>query len=123
MVAHRPSVIDLECELSSRSAAEKPTSLIVDFLLVIDVTAGSADHRANRRALSATDQRASQGADASASRRAPDRFTPRVLAVVIVVVIAAVAIASVIVVVVPGRGKTTPAASVLRHRAWSGGGD
>src|SRR5262245_40439439 len=122
MVAHRPSVIDLEYESSSRSAAEKPTSLIVDFLLVVDVTAGSAEHRANRSAFSAADQRAGQRADANAGRRAPDRFTPRVLAVVIVVVIAAVAISSEIVVVVPGRGIATPAASVLRHRARSGGG-
>jgi len=103
----------------SLPAAAKPTLiLIVNFLLVEDVTAGSANRRANRRALSAADQRASQRADASASRSAPNRFAGRVLAVII----ATEAITSEIV-VEPGRSKTTPAAgSVLRHRARSGGG-
>src|SRR5262249_46573463 len=120
--AHRPSVIDLECESSSRSAAEKPASLIVDLLLVVNVTACSTDRRANRRALSAADQRASQCADAGAGRRAPDRFARGGFAIVIVVVLAAVAITPVIVVIIPGRGITTPVASVLRHRARSGSG-
>src|SRR5262249_668372 len=120
-------VIDLECESSSRSAAEKPVSLIVDLLLVVNVTACSADRRANRRALSAADQRASQCADAGAGRRAPDCFARGGFAIVIVVVLAAVAITSVTVVIipavviVPGRSITTPVASVLRHRARSGG--
>jgi hypothetical protein len=103
----------------SLPAAAKPTViLVVNFLLVVDVTASSANRRANRRAFSAADQRASQRAYASASRRAPDRFAGRVLAVII----ATEAITSEIV-VEPGRVKATPAARpVLRHRARSGGG-
>src|SRR5215831_13862230 len=100
----------------SRSAAVPTIPLIIDFLLVIDIAAGSTKRRANRRALSAADQRAGQCADASARRRAPDCFASRGLGVVIIV---AVSITSVIVVVIPGRGITTPAASVLRHRARS----
>src|SRR5215831_1455762 len=123
----------------SRSAAVPTIPLIIDFLLVIDITAGSTNYRANRRALSAADQRASQRADASARRRAPDCFASRGLGVVIIVTVAitsvivvvvsitsvivvVVSITSVIVVVVPGRSIITPVASVLRHRARSGGG-
>jgi len=69
----------------SRSAAVSTIPLIIDFLLVIDITAGSTNYRANRRALSAADQRASQRADASARRRAPDCFASRGLGVVIIV--------------------------------------
>src|SRR5262245_65920897 len=106
---------------------------------MIDITAGSTNYRASRRALSAADQRASQRADASARRRAPDCFASRGLGVVIIVTVAitsvivvvvsitsvivvVVSITSVIVVVVLGRGIITPVASVLRHRARSGGG-
>src|SRR5262249_20317231 len=113
----------------SRSGAVPTIPLIIDFLLVIDITAGSTNYRANRRALSAADQRASQRADASARRRAPDCFASRGLGVVIIVTVAitsvigvGVSITSVIVVVVPGRSIITPVTFVLRHRAWSGGG-
>jgi len=82
----------------SLPAATTTLILVVNFLLVEDVTAGSANRRPNRGALSAADQRASQRADASPSRRAPDRFAGRVLAVII----ATEAIISIIVVVVPG---------------------
>src|SRR5262245_27328491 len=106
------------CRLEAETA-----SLIVDLLLVIDVTAGSAEYSANRRALSAAEQRAGHCADAGAGRRAPYRLALGVLAIVIIVVIAAVAIASeIVIVVIPGRVRTTSAASVLRHRVWSGGG-
>src|SRR5262245_31575218 len=118
----RPSPFGMILEwISSFLPAAAPTIiLIVDLLLVENVSAGSTDYGANRRALSAADQRAGQCADASASRRAPNRFAPGVLAVVI---IAPVAIASEIIVVIPGRGEASLAAPVLRHRAWSGGGD
>src|SRR5262249_25069314 len=103
--------------------------LILSFLVVIIKTAGSTNYRANRRALSAADQRASQRADASARRRAPDCFASRGLGVVIIVtvsitsvIVVVVSITSVIVVVVPGRSIITPVASVLRHRARCGGG-
>src|SRR5215813_3770156 len=126
----RPSPFNVIWDSDSPSQSAVPTIiLIVDLLLVVNVTAGSADQRANRRALSAADQRASQRADASARRRAPDCFASRGLGVVIIVsvsitsvIVVVVSITSVIVVVVPGRGITTPVASVLRHRARSGGG-
>src|SRR5882672_1329751 len=107
----------------TRSAAVPTISLIIDLLLVVDVTAGSTNYRANRRALSAAEQRASHRADAGAGRRAPNRFARGGFAVVIVTVAITSVIISVIIVVVPGRGIATPAASVLRHRAWSCGGD
>src|SRR5215813_8146521 len=122
MVTHRPSVNDVVyrqlCRVSSiRSVAVTTISLIVDFLLVVDVTAGSTEQCA--------DHRATQCSDACSDRRASDRFAPRVLAVIIVViVITTVAITSVIVIVVIPRRDivSTPAASVLRQRARSGGG-
>src|SRR5262249_2989806 len=63
MVTHRPSVNDVVyrqlCRISSiRSVAVTTISLIVDFLLVVDVTAGSTEQCADRRALPAADQRA-----------------------------------------------------------------
>src|SRR5262245_47049863 len=137
----RPSPFNViwDSDSPSRSAAVPTIPLIIDFLLVIDITAGSTNYRANRRALSAADQRASQRADASARRRAPDCFASRGLGVVIIVtvsitsvivvvvsitsvIVVVVSITSVIVVVVPGRSIITPVASVLRHRARSGGG-
>src|SRR5262249_29400335 len=137
----RPSPFNViwDSDSPSRSAALPTIPLIIDFLLVIDITAGSTNYRANRRALSAADQRASQRADASARRRAPDCFASRGLGVVIIVtvsitsvivvvvsitsvIVVVVSITSVIVVVVPGRSIITPVASVLRHRARSGGG-
>src|SRR5262245_50790575 len=137
----RPSPFNViwDSDSPSRSAAVPTIPLIIDFLLVIDITAGSSNYRANRRALSAADQRASQRADASARRRAPDCFARRGLAAVLVVtvslpsvivvvvsitsvIVVVVSITSVIVVVVPGRSIITPVASVLRHRARSGGG-
>src|SRR5262245_8390593 len=129
MVTHRPSVKDVVYRQlyrvsSIRSVAVTTISLIVDFLLVVDVTAGSTEQCADRRALPAADQRATQCSNACADRRASDRFAPRVLAVVIVViVITTVAIASeIVIVVVPGGDiASTPAASVLRQRARSGG--
>src|SRR5262245_56862069 len=84
----RPSPFNViwDSDSPSRSAAVSTIPLIIDFLLVIDITAGSTNYRANRRALSAADQRASQRADASARRRAPDCFASRGLGVVIIVV-------------------------------------
>src|SRR5262249_55814643 len=83
----RPSPFNViwDSDSPSRSAAVSTIPLIIDFLLVIDITAGSTNYRANRRALSAADQRASQRADASARRRAPDCFASRGLGVVIIV--------------------------------------
>src|SRR5262245_1162422 len=95
MVAHRPSSNDIDyrqlCRsMSFRSVAETTTSLIVDFLLVVDVTAGSSEQSANHRALTAADQRATQCAYACAYARALDRIAPRVFAVIIVVVVVTV---------------------------------
>src|SRR5262245_65619840 len=83
----RPSPFNViwDSDSPSRSAAVSTIPLIIDFPLVIDITAGSTNYRANRRALSAADQRASQRADASARRRAPDCFASRGLGVVIIV--------------------------------------
>src|SRR5262245_24865232 len=106
---------------SFRSESEATTSLIVNFLLVVDVAAGSAEQTTNHRALSATDQRATQCAYACAYARALDSLARCVFAVVIIVVVTT--IASVIVIVIPGGGiVSTSAASVLRQRARSGGG-
>src|SRR5215471_11282949 len=100
MVAHRPLVNDVFyrqlCRVSSVALVAVTTiSLIVHFLLVIDITAGSTDHCADRGALPATEQRATNCSNARSNRRAPDRFASCVLAVVIVVIIiATVAITS-----------------------------
>jgi hypothetical protein len=82
------------------AAAEPTILLVVNFLLVNDVTTGSTNRRANRRALSATDQRASDRSDAGASRRAPDRFAGCVLAIVIATIVIAPVIIPVIIAVV-----------------------
>src|SRR5262245_40360973 len=137
MVAHRPSGNDVECRQvwrisPSRLVAVATISLIVNFLLVVDVTASSADRRANRCAFATARNGANQRADACCSRRTPDRFAGRVLAVVIIVVVFTIApatiiliITSVIVVVVVVIGYrivvSAPAAVVLRHCARSGG--
>src|SRR5262245_61389015 len=81
------------------AVAQAPLLLVVHFLLVEDVPAGSTNRRSNRRALSSAEQRSSHRADAGAGRRASNRFAGGILAIVITTVI----ITSVIVaVVVPG---------------------
>jgi len=131
MVAHRPSSNDIDYrqmwrDMSFRSVAEATTSLIVDFLLVVDVTAGSSEQSANHRALTAADQRATQCAYPCADARALDRIAPGVFAVVIVVIVITVTTEAVtseiVIVVVPCRVDiSATAATVLRHRARSGG--
>src|SRR5262245_16346031 len=102
--------------LSSLPAAAKPAvSLFIDFVPVVDVPAGATDRRADRRAFSAAEQGPGHRADSGSSRRAPNRFAGGILASVMMIIIGAIA-------VVPGRIIVTSVISVLRHRAWSGGG-
>src|SRR5262245_12327356 len=132
MVAHRPFGIHMKClQLwripPVRLVAIPAIPIVVNFLPVIDISTGSADRRADRRAFAATEQRATQGSDTRADRRALDRFTGRVLAIVVVVIIIPVTTATitliiilpiriVVVTVVVSDIATTSTASVLRHR-------
>jgi hypothetical protein len=96
------------------TAASEPTIfLFVNFMTVVNVPTSSANCRANRRALSATEQRASDCPDAGAGRRAPNRFACGVLAIMMAVAIT----------VVSGSIIITSVGSVLRHRAWGSGDD
>src|SRR5262245_21866322 len=98
---------------------------------MVDISAGSADRRADRRAFATTEQRATKSADACADRRPLHRFTSRVLAFIVVIIIVPITTATVtlitrqikiVVIVVVERGVvSTPAAPVLRHCVRSGG--